>query len=89
MYFGPNLPAEEIAAAVRSTKSKVVAMSVGHKIDPPMVVREIRKLNQYCTDRAKIIVGGHGAPGLEPHLDPIGVKCITDAKDFTKELEGS
>ena len=89
MYFGPNLPAEEIAAAVRNTDSKIIALSVGHKIDPATAVSEIRKLNRYCGERAKIIVGGYGVPGLKPNLEQIGIRCITNAKDFTKELETS
>jgi methanogenic corrinoid protein MtbC1 len=87
MYFGPNLPAEEIAAAGRNTDAKIIALSIGHKIDRPLIVREIRKLNNYCENQFKIIVGGYGAPGLKPHLDPIGIRCISDANNFSKELE--
>ena len=87
MYFGPNLPAEEIAAAAQNTKSKVVALSIGHRINPVNVVREVRKLRDYCGNQAKIIVGGYGAFNIMERLDAIGVKCILNLKDFANELE--
>lgn len=87
MYFGPNLPAEEIAAAVQYTNSKIIALSIGHKIDPSMVVREMRKLNNYCTNRVRIIVGGYGVVNLKAHLTPFGVRCVADVNDFRRELE--
>jgi methanogenic corrinoid protein MtbC1 len=89
MYFGPNLPAEEIAAAAQSTNSKIIALSVGQKIDPSMTVREVRKLKKYCAKQTKIIVGGYGALNIKARLEPIGIKCITNINDFSKELETS
>ena len=89
MYFGPNLPAEEIAAAAQSTNSKIIALSVGQRINPSITLREVRKLKKYCAKQAKIIVGGYGALNLKARLEPIGVKCITDVKVFSKELETS
>ena len=87
MYFGPNLPAEEIAAAVQNTNSKIIALSIGNKIDPSMVVREVRKLNNYCANRARIIVGGYGVVNLMAQLNSIGVRCIADVSEFRRELE--
>lgn len=89
MYFGPNLPAEEIAAASNVTNSKLIALSIGYRIDPSTVVRELRKLRNYCADKANIIAGGYGVVGLKSQLETIGVRCITDEKDFSKELETS
>jgi len=87
LYFGPNLPEEEIAAAVQKTKSKAVALSIGHRIDSALVLRELRKLYGFCGNQAKIFVGGYGIFDLMQHLRLIGVSCIVNIREFRSELE--
>ena len=87
LYFGPNLPAEEIAAAVKKTKSKAIALSISLRINIMIVIREIRKLINYCADRVKIYVGGHGVLVLKPHIKPTGVRCIESVVELKAELE--
>ena len=87
LYFGPNLPAEEIAAAGKKTKSKAIALSISHHIDIMLVIREIRRLRNYCASRVKIYVGGHGILVLKPHIKPIGVRCIESVDELKAELE--
>ena len=87
LYFWPNLPAEEIAAAVKKTKSKAIALSISHRIDITLVKREVRRLRNYCASRVKIYVGGHGILVLNPHIKPIGVRCIESVDELKEELE--
>jgi len=87
LYFGPNLPAEEIAAAAQITESKVIALSISHQIDNMLVLREIRKLRSYCADKVRIFVGGQGIFELKAHINPFGVRCIESVDELKSELE--
>ncbi|MFN2278416.1 MAG: B12-binding domain-containing protein, partial [Candidatus Promineifilaceae bacterium] len=69
LYFGPNLPAEEIAAAVKMTVAKAIALSISHRIEIASIVRELRKLRSYCAHRVQIYVGGYGIAEIMPRVD--------------------
>jgi DNA-binding transcriptional MerR regulator/methylmalonyl-CoA mutase cobalamin-binding subunit len=87
LYFGPNLPAEEIAAAVKMTVAEAIALSISHRIDIALIVRELRKLRSYCTHRVQIYVGGYGIAEIRSRVDRIGVRCIENVEKFRAELE--
>ena len=87
LYFGPNLPAEEIAAAVKMTVAKAIALSISHRIEIASIVRELRKLRSYCAHRVQIYVGGYGIAEIMPRIDLIGVRCIENVEKFRAELE--
>ncbi|MDZ7582747.1 MAG: MerR family transcriptional regulator [Deltaproteobacteria bacterium] len=87
LYFGPNLPAEEIAAAVRLTAAKATALSISHRTDIGLVIRELRKLKSFCTRRVQIYVGGYGVLDLKERVDLLGVRCIVNVDEFRAELE--
>jgi MerR family transcriptional regulator, light-induced transcriptional regulator len=57
LYFGSNLPAEEIAAAVKMTVAKATALSISHRIELTSIIRELRKLRSYCANRVQIYGG--------------------------------
>jgi DNA-binding transcriptional MerR regulator/methylmalonyl-CoA mutase cobalamin-binding subunit len=87
LYFGPNLPAEEIAAAVKMTVAKAIALSISHRIEIASIVRELRKLRSYCAHRVQIYVGGYGIAEIMSRVDLIGVRCIENVEKFRAELE--
>ena len=87
LYFGPNLPAEEIAAAVEMTVAKAIALSISHRIEIALIVRELHKLRSYCAHRVQIYVGGYGIAEIMPRVDLIGVRCIENVEKFRAELE--
>lgn len=89
LYFGPNLPAEEIAAAAQKTNSKAIALSIGHRIDDALVIREVRKVKNYCAKYARVFVGGYGTFVLKKRIQSTGVKVIVNVDDFRSELEAS
>jgi methanogenic corrinoid protein MtbC1 len=86
IYLGPDLPAEEIAAAVRQLKPRAVALSVIYKNGNLQVQEEIRKLRRYVSEDIEIFVGGRAAGALKPALDDVGVKCIDNLAEFQSEL---
>jgi DNA-binding transcriptional MerR regulator len=73
LYFGPNLPAEDIAAGIQKTASRAAALSICHRSNSAIVLRELRRLQHYCGKQAKIFVGGQGVAGLQHRVQSIGV----------------
>lgn len=86
VYLGPDLPAEEIAAAVRHYQPKAVALSVIYKNGDLQVQEEFRKLNNYIDSSVPIIVGGRAVSQLKPFFDELGVRCVDNLSEFQDEL---
>lgn len=58
LYYGPNLPAEEIASAVRQNRARAVAISITHLLDQHPIIDELRKLRRYVGKDVALFVGG-------------------------------
>ncbi|MGZ8144919.1 MAG: MerR family transcriptional regulator [Methylosarcina sp.] len=86
-YLGPNLPAEEIAAAVRYTKAKAVTLSISFRTDEPVVQKELRRLRKLIGNNVALIVGGRAAGYYEAVLDEIGVAKIQNYQSFRQYLD--
>ena len=83
-YLGPNLPAEEISAAVDQTAARLVALSIVHPVDDPRVDRELQKLSRYLN--VPLIVGGRAAKAYEHTLKKIKAVVIYDIGDLSRTL---
>ena len=79
-YFGPNLPAEEIAAAAAIHGVSAVALSIIYGTGETQILLEIKKLRRYLTKDVTLIVGGSGILAYQATLRDIGV---LHAKDTT------
>jgi len=77
-YLGPNLPAEEIAAAARLRQSRAVALSIVLPGDPGALSTELRRLGGLLRGRADLVVGGAAAGRYQPVLDEIGARRLDD-----------
>ena len=86
VYFGPNLPAEEIAAGVKQCDARAVAVSITHLLDPHPLVEELRKLRRYVGENVALFVGGQGVGDYSRMLDAINVKIIADLEQLSEEL---
>jgi methanogenic corrinoid protein MtbC1 len=87
VYLGPDLPAEDIAAAVRHFKPKAVALSIVYKNGDVQVQDEFRRLARYLSaDGTPIIVGGRAVGHLRSFFESLGVKCVEDLFEFQDEL---
>jgi methanogenic corrinoid protein MtbC1 len=64
LYFGPSLPAEEIAAAVSYADARAVALSITYHEDSHLLRLEVKKLRRYLDDDIIIFIGGQGAGPL-------------------------
>jgi len=86
-YFGPNLPAEEIASAAAIKRARAIALSIIYRTGEAQMLREIRKLRQYLSKDVAIIVGGSGIRPYQANLQQIGVLHIQDFTDFRDTLK--
>lgn len=77
-YLGPNLPAEEIAAAARMRRAKAVALSIAYPADDPALRAELRRLGRQLRRSAELVVGGAAARSYQTVLDAIGARRLDD-----------
>jgi MerR family transcriptional regulator, light-induced transcriptional regulator len=86
-YLGANLPAEEIAAAVRFTDATAVTISISFKSDDLLIAKELRRLRKLIGNDVALVVGGRAAGHYEAVLDQIGVLKIKSYDHFKEILE--
>ena len=84
--MGPNLPGEEIAAAIERIKPGIVALSIVYPSDDFTLEKEMNKLNNLLDKNVKIIAGGRSVMEYKDSLDKMNAKIITDLHEFRDEL---
>ena len=85
-YFGPNLPAEEIAAAAAINQATAVALSIVYQTGEAQILREIKKLRNYLINDATLFVGGSGVRPYQANLKQIGALHVEDLDGFRHML---
>lgn len=85
-YLGPNLPAEVLADCARSTGAKVIALSIVHASENP-ILREIRRLTTLVEPGVSIVVGGQGAQERATSLAELDVAVASDASALREHLD--
>lgn len=78
VYLGPNLPAEELAAAVKTRDARAIALSIAFPADDPRLVEELGRLRRQIGSDVTILVGGPSSTGYQVILDEIGAIRIDD-----------
>jgi DNA-binding transcriptional MerR regulator/methylmalonyl-CoA mutase cobalamin-binding subunit len=86
-YLGANLPAEEIAAAVKYTHAKAVTISISFSADDHVIPKEIRRLRKLIGNDVVLIVGGRAAYHYETVLNEVGVLKIESYEHFRLILD--
>jgi DNA-binding transcriptional MerR regulator/methylmalonyl-CoA mutase cobalamin-binding subunit len=86
IYLGPNLPAEDIAAAVEQRQADAVAISIVYPPDDPHVELELKKLSRLLGSRTRILVGGRAAEGYRKTIDNIKAVMVSDLTDLKRTL---
>ncbi|MGD8664986.1 MAG: MerR family transcriptional regulator [Desulfobacterales bacterium] len=87
VYFGPNLPADEIAAAAKSTGARAVALSITFSVDQRQHVNELKKLCHLLSDDTVILVGGQAAPAIVDQIDNGNVQLLADLESLGAVLD--
>lgn len=86
-YLGPDLPAEEIAAAAINTGSQVVAVSVVNTLEPDQQVEQLRLLYRRLEGRARLWIGGRAAESIQPRLKDLDAVWVEDIFDFENRMK--
>ena len=86
VYFGPNLPAEEIAAGVKQSGSSVVAISITHLLNQHPFIIELRKLRRYIGKNVTLFVGGRVPASQMQVVVEVNAIYIQDIEYFRQEL---
>jgi methanogenic corrinoid protein MtbC1 len=86
-YLGPNLPAEEIAAAARQKAARAVALSLIYPADDPRTQQELVRLRRYLPQNVALIVGGRVSDAYGEVLDTLGALRLPDMSELRTCLE--
>lgn len=86
-YLGANLPAEEIAGAVKNNLCKAVILSIVYPEDDPVLVQEIRKLKRMLPGNVSIIVGGRASTSYKKVLDEVNALQVDSLYSIRTTLE--
>ena len=86
IYYGPNLPAEEIALGVKQSCARAVAISITHLLDQHSLIEELRKLRRYIGRDPALFVGGRAVADYMHFLEEVNAKYISDIDQFCEAL---
>ena len=87
LYFGPSLPAEEIAAAAAYAGARAVALSITYPRDDHQLILEVKQLRRYLTGDITIMLGGQGVSHLGDLLGALEIKILKDIDSFRTALD--
>ncbi len=85
-YLGPNLPAVEIATAVRICGAQTVALSIVYPANDPQLETELELLRQVLGPQIAIWIGGRSASAQKGVIQAIGARLIESFDDLRAEL---
>jgi DNA-binding transcriptional MerR regulator/methylmalonyl-CoA mutase cobalamin-binding subunit len=88
-YLGPDLPAEDIAAAAAQTGARIIALSVIFPLDEPTVHEQLRLLRRLVDPTVHIVVGGGGADSYRATLDRLGLRTVDTLTDLRTLLRAT
>jgi hypothetical protein len=86
-YLGPNLPTEDIAAAVQQDQARAIGLSIMYPPDDPHLPLELGKLRRYLPPDVTIFVGGLSSASYQESLDSLGLIRPRDVPEFRRYLE--
>jgi methanogenic corrinoid protein MtbC1 len=86
VYLGPNLPAEDIVAAVNQRKARALAISIVYPSDDPHLNLELKKLARSLDDNVRILAGGRSVESYANVLNEIGATRVTNLGDLRVKL---
>jgi methanogenic corrinoid protein MtbC1 len=85
-YFGPNLPAEEIAAAADQLSVSLIGLSIMYQSEEYSLVNELQKLRRFLSQNIGILLGGPLTVMMQKLADTIGAQQIDSIRQFKQAL---
>ena len=86
LYFGPNLPVDEIVDAAHEAHVKAVALSIVYPIDDAELSNELSDLRERLSPHIAIVVGGRGVQNYERAIRKIKALEVRDLADLASSL---
>jgi len=86
-YFGPNLPADEIAYATKKLNVKALALSLCHQLNDNRLGAELKKIRRLVGNDLSIFIGGAGTESVRKTIMQIRAVSGIDLGGFRDELE--
>jgi cobalamin-dependent methionine synthase I len=85
-YLGPNLPADDIATAVRTTGADALALSIVVAAEEPDVAQELRELRLKLPPTVPILLGGAASSSYQRVIDEIEAIHLADMEQLRSTL---
>jgi DNA-binding transcriptional MerR regulator/methylmalonyl-CoA mutase cobalamin-binding subunit len=85
-YLGPDLPAEDIADAVRVTGARALALSIVHPSGDRALAHELRTLASQLPRATLLLTGGAAAPSYAAAIDAIGGERLVNLEELRVRL---
>lgn len=89
IYLGPDLPAEDIAAAAAQTGARAIALSLVFPLDDPAVHDQLRRLRALVDPGVAILVGGGAVESYRATLDRLGLRTVVTLSDMRSLLRAA
>jgi methanogenic corrinoid protein MtbC1 len=86
-YLGPDIPADDIAAAARVLKAATVALSIVYPASDGATREELYRLRASAPEKVLIIAGGRAASSYRLALQEIRALVIHDMTELRRELQ--
>jgi DNA-binding transcriptional MerR regulator/methylmalonyl-CoA mutase cobalamin-binding subunit len=88
LYLGRDIPAEDLAAAVRDRGVRMVLLSLVYPVGEPAVAVELRELRRLIGADVGLAVGGRAAASYADVLGEIGAHLVTNDVALVSVLRG-
>jgi methylmalonyl-CoA mutase cobalamin-binding subunit len=86
LYYGPNLPAAETAAAALHERARAVALSISCPAYDGLLERELGVLRQSLGDGVPIFIGGRSGCAYQEAIAAAGGRSFRSIREFKNFL---
>jgi DNA-binding transcriptional MerR regulator/methylmalonyl-CoA mutase cobalamin-binding subunit len=87
LYFGPNLPSEEIVYAVKKCDATALTLSIGHCLNDKRLPLELLRIRRSVGRGMPIFIGGEGVVSVMQTAAEINAVVVDDLTVFRDQLE--
>lgn len=86
IYLGPNLPADDIVAAVMKSNAKALALSIVYPANDARIENELAFLHQQLPAGTQVFAGGRAADAYRDAILHMGAKLFYRLAEFREAL---
>ena len=86
-FVGANLPAFELAGAVRTFGASALALSLVYPDDDPALILDLKRLGRGLPSHIQVLAGGRAAANYSLALGSIGAKVVSSLEDLDVQLD--